>query len=315
MTTSLLRDVLIIGGGPAGLAAATALARQLYTAVVFDSGVYRNERAKHMHNVPTWDHRDPADFRAAARADLLARYSTIQFAETAVESARRTEAGRFEVRDAQGGIWMGKKLVLAVGMKDVYPDIEGYDDVWGRGVYHCLFCEGYEDRGAESVGVLAVGELGNAAAAVHVSRMAKRLAKRVVVYTNGVKELEEEIVAGLGEDPVVVLDSRRVVRLEKAKEGTSEVVVHLEDGSAVKQGFVAHKPKGQVNGPFVQQLGLELTEAGTIKTNPPVYETAVPGVFAVGDCASPMPAVVNALAMGTFAAAGLAAQLGAEPSE
>jgi thioredoxin reductase len=58
---ALLRDVLIIGGGPAGLAVATGLARQLYTAVVFDSGVYRNARTQHMHNVPTWDHRNPAD--------------------------------------------------------------------------------------------------------------------------------------------------------------------------------------------------------------------------------------------------------------
>jgi len=132
MPTAL--DVLIIGGGPGGLAVATGLARQLYTAVVFDSGVYRNARTKHMHNVPTWDHRDPADFRAAARSDILARYDTIRFEETKVESVRRTDNGRFEATDARGTTWTGKKLVLASGMRDVYPDIPGYDDVWGRGV-------------------------------------------------------------------------------------------------------------------------------------------------------------------------------------
>lgn len=133
-------DVLIIGGGPAGLATATALARQLYTAVVFDSGAYRNARARHMHNVPTWDHRDPADFRAAARRDLLARYATVQFREAAVESVRVRGSGDddgrklFEATDAAGRVWTGRKLVLASGVRDVYPDIPGYDDVWGRGV-------------------------------------------------------------------------------------------------------------------------------------------------------------------------------------
>ena len=129
-----LLDVLIIGGGPGGLAVATGLARQLYTAVVFDSGVYRNARSKHSHNVLTWDHRDPADYRAKARSDLLARYNTIQFEEAKIESVRRTENGRFEARDTAGKVWTGKKLALASGVKDIYPDIPGYDDVWGRGV-------------------------------------------------------------------------------------------------------------------------------------------------------------------------------------
>lgn len=73
-----------------------------------------------------------------------------------------------------------------------------------------------------------------------------------------------------------------------------------------------HKPKVQIRGPFAEQLGLEIDEMGLIKTSQPFYETTVKGVFAVGDCASPMPAVVNAMAMGTFAAGGLVAQLGAE---
>jgi thioredoxin reductase len=134
-TTMSTVDVLIIGGGPAGLAVATGLARQLYTAVVFDSGVYRNARTKHMHNVPTWDHRDPADFRAKARSDLLARYETIRFEETKIELIQRTETGRFEATDTNGKKWTGKKLALASGMIDIYPEIPGYDDVWGRGVY------------------------------------------------------------------------------------------------------------------------------------------------------------------------------------
>ena len=92
MTTATVNnvlDVLIIGGGPAGLSVATGLARQLYTAVVFDSGVYRDALGKHMHNVAAWDHRAPSKFRAKAREDILRRYSTLQFQNTTTKAYER----------------------------------------------------------------------------------------------------------------------------------------------------------------------------------------------------------------------------------
>lgn len=135
MATTPLLDVLIIGGGPAGLSTATGLARQLYTAVVFDSGVYRNQRANHMHNVLTWDHQNPVDFRKKGRADILKRYTTINFQDTEVKSVAKTAQGQFELKDAQGKLWLARKLVIATGVRDVFPDIEGYGDCWARGMY------------------------------------------------------------------------------------------------------------------------------------------------------------------------------------
>jgi thioredoxin reductase len=164
--------------------------------------------------------------------------------------------------------------------------------------------------------------------------MAKRLAKKVILYTDGSAELQQQVTTALGNDSVISIDNRRVTRLEKVKDGSSEVIIHLDDGSSVSHGFVVsffptgnpaqstmltmtkvHKPKGQVSGPFVEQLSLEINDMGVIKTSQPFYETSVPGVFAVGDCAAPMAAVTNAVAMGSFAAGGLAGQLGAEPTE
>lgn len=84
-------DVLIIGGGPAGLTLAGSLARQLHTAVILDSAEYRNERSKHMHNVPGWDHVDPADFRAKVRADLKALYESIEYKITTIQEVRKKE--------------------------------------------------------------------------------------------------------------------------------------------------------------------------------------------------------------------------------
>ncbi len=130
---SRVYDCIIVGAGPAGLATATGLARQQHTALVFDSGVYRNALATHVHNVIGWDHQNPADLRKKAREDLT-RYSTIQFKDTAVAEIRKLESGRFEAVDRIGDVFTGRKVCLATGVKDLMPDIEGYGDCWAHGM-------------------------------------------------------------------------------------------------------------------------------------------------------------------------------------
>src|SRR5690348_7851847 len=97
-----LVDALIIGAGPAGLSAALALARQLHTAVVFDSSLFRNARSAHMHTIPTWDHKDPAAFRGATRKEILERYNTISFEDCEVAKVETTSAGDFAATAADG---------------------------------------------------------------------------------------------------------------------------------------------------------------------------------------------------------------------
>ncbi|KAI0456046.1 hypothetical protein F5B21DRAFT_169588 [Xylaria acuta] len=142
--------------------------------------------------------------------------------------------------------------------------------------------------------------------------MAKRLASKVTIYTDGASDLSDQIALNLGNDTINI-DRRKIVKLVKGSSTESEVIVHLDDGSTIAEGFLVHRPKAEINGPFAQHLSLELTEQAVIKTTTPFYETSTKGVFAVGDCATPMPAVTNALAMGAFAAGGLVGQLQVEP--
>lgn len=135
---SKIVDVLILGGGPAGLAVAGGLARQLHTAIVFSSGVFRNGIAQHMHNVPGWDHENPADFRAKSKADILLRYSTIQFQDVGVASVRKLESGRFEVVGDTGDKYEGRKIVIASGVRDTMLDIPGYSELVSNSRSHFL---------------------------------------------------------------------------------------------------------------------------------------------------------------------------------
>lgn len=125
-------DIIIIGGGPAGLSAAASIVRQDHKTVLFDSGKYRNAASKHMHTVPTWDHRNPADFRTSSRTDLE-RYGSVTVENVGIESLKQNENGLF-VATGNGVTWMGKKVILATGVEDVFPDIPGYAECWVSGI-------------------------------------------------------------------------------------------------------------------------------------------------------------------------------------
>jgi thioredoxin reductase len=133
MPDSEVFDVLIIGGGFAGLTAAATLARQLHTAAIFDSGIYRNARSDSLRVMPTWDGQDPESFRAAARAELE-KYDSIRFVRTEIKGVVKGEKGMFEASDAAGQTWQGRKLILASGVCEIYPAIPGYEECWARGM-------------------------------------------------------------------------------------------------------------------------------------------------------------------------------------
>ncbi|KAJ4118797.1 hypothetical protein NW765_007982 [Fusarium oxysporum] len=287
-----LVDALIIGAGPAGLSAALALARQLHTAVVFNSSLFRNARSEHMHTIPTWDHKDPAAFRGATRKEILERYNTISFKDCEVAKVEKTSAGDFAATTVDGTTFTGRRVLLASGVTDLPLDIQGYVECWGRSIYHCLFCHGYEDIGKPSAGILALGE--------------------VVIYTSNNPGVQTAIAALLGQNnTAITTDDREIASLALGSEG-SGIIITFADGSSVEEAFLAHKPPTKLNGPFAEQLGVELAPGGDIQVTPPFGATSVKGVYAAGDCAAKMKNVMQAMHMGTFAGVGMAHDLQAE---
>lgn len=321
-----IADVLIIGGGPAGLGAALALCRQNHSVIVFDSGDYRNKAAPEMHMVSTWDHRSPEAFRAAARAELTGRYpGQCEFVDQEVVAVIRSDSGNegegvtFKARDRTGSNYCGRKVILATGSRDLLPGIDGFDECWGRGIVHCLLCHGHEARGARSVGILALGTFAEPSTILRVLRLCKRFAPRVCVYTHGNTRAAARLRDITALVPGSEVESAFIERLEMINEDEDRlpesIRVVLED-TATKNGkhkhtFVVHYPGTEQASSLAEKLGVKLDAAGDIQTSG-FQETSHPGIFAAGDCASPHKYFAAASMMGHMTGAGAAQQLQAE---
>ena len=179
--------------------------------------------------------------------------------------------------------------------------------------FHCLYCHGWEERGAPSSGILAVGDVTSVALALHFARQALRLTPEVTVYTHGNEQLAQDLTTEikLTSTLQIKVDSRRISKLVKGS-NKAEIVLQFDDGTEKTEGFLAHKPHTLLRGPFAEQLGLDVLPTGDIVVKPPFLQTSVSGVFAAGDCVSPMKTVAQALFSGCAVGAGAPTQLQAE---
>lgn len=308
-------DVVVLGGGPAGLQAALTLGRSHRRVLVVDGGRYRNDPAGHLHNFLTRDGTPPAELRAIARAELAA-YATVEVREaraSAVEAAGDDLADGFVVtleatgeRAGAGQRVRARRVLLATGLRDVLPAVAGLEELWGDRAAHCPYCHGHELSGR------AVALLGSHDHLPRIAVLLERTASRLVVLTDGASLPEETAaaLAGLG----VAVRSEPVAALHRTGDG---VRAELASGPDEEVGGIFVAPVLEQAAPFAAQLGLEVLASGGVRVDA-MGRTSRPGVFAAGDLAhvaelpmAPASVLVSAAA-GQLAAAAADADLVAE---
>ncbi|KAF3396437.1 hypothetical protein F1880_007214 [Penicillium rolfsii] len=302
-----ITDVLIVGGGYAGLAAANTLYRSCHTTVIFNSGYFRDQKASRIRLLPGFENVQSWRYREVAREELE-QTGLCSFVEAEVTRIEGSDAKGWTLITADGQQYHGRKIVLATGTDELYPDIAGYADCWVTVIFPCMFQFGYEQRGCASAGVLVVDKLaGMLPQVLKLAGDTRKFAHEVVLYTNGAETVTTQLQA-LVEDTDFHVEPRGIRRLIKGPEG-ADVTLELEDGSLRKETFLVHQPWTSLRGPLPSQLGLETTPMGDIKVEHPFPTTNVPGVYAAGDCASPLKNAAMAIVTGICAGNGVAREL------
>ncbi|MFY0569117.1 NAD(P)/FAD-dependent oxidoreductase [Archangium lansingense] len=295
-TDSERKDVVIIGGGPAGLSAALMLGRARKKVLLCDGGSPRNSAAEGIHGFVTRDGIPPKEFRRIAHEELQP-YGVEILTDTRVTAVERLDAG-FQVVLAGGRTVESRRILLATGMVDEPPDLPGYRDLWGASIFQCPYCHGWEVRD-RPFGLLVTNE--------HLLDFAVFLTgwtRDVVAFTHGVVNVSAEQRQRL-ERAGVRLETQKIRRLiPGAKNGDHRAhleAVELEDGTRVARDVLfAHPPQRQTE--LVQRLGVALDEQGFVRINEHL-ETSIPGVHAAGDLTTRIQGASMAAAAGTMAAA------------
>ncbi|CAI0643318.1 unnamed protein product [Colletotrichum noveboracense] len=311
MATHVLRNVLdicIIGAGPAGLSAALSLGRVLRSAVVFESGDWKAHNVSRIGRAHDQDNQSL--IRNGLKAEVQRKYKTIMFAKTGARTVR--EAGPvFEVEDENGRCWKSRKVILATGTRDVLPDIAGYKECWGKGIFNCMHRSGFEKFGAVNAAVLLTSTSSiKLSDAISCGQLARQFSTNICLLTNGTGSLTLSDVQKAGEIHGLKVDDRKIRRIQTlGYNSDASIVVEFEDGTTSSFGFLFHKPETVPNGNFAEQLGLETTQTGDISISGYMQETSRRGVFVAGDCATQVKQVSVAMGAGSAAGVGANAQI------
>ncbi|WP_052850212.1 bifunctional NAD(P)/FAD-dependent oxidoreductase/class I SAM-dependent methyltransferase [Streptomyces avicenniae] len=300
-------DVVVIGGGAAGLSGALALGRARRRVLVLDDGTPRNAPADGVHTLLGHEGVAPLALLATGREEV-ARYG-VETVSAAVAGAERTPEG-FRVVLADGTSVGARRLLVTTGLTDVLPDVPGLADRWGREVLHCPYCHGWEVRD------LPLGVLGTGPLSFHQALMWRQWSDDLTLFLHAMPELTDEQAEQLDARGVTVV-RERVARLAVADDRLTGVA--LADGRVVPVEALAVTPLFTARTGFLDGLGLVPVErerggqvVGTVLPVDETGATPVPGVWAAGNVTNPSAQVVGAADAGVRAGAAINADLTAE---
>lgn len=284
-------EVIIIGGSFAGMQAGMTLGRSLRRVLIIDSGLPCNRQTPHSHNFITHDGKKPAQLAAEAREQVM-QYSTVEWINGLAVSAAALHEG-FAVALQNGKTFTTDRLLFATGIKDNLQPLPGLAECWGISVIHCPYCHGYENR-HQPTGILTNGDM-----AWHYAALIHQLTSQITIYTNGPSTLSEDHTQLIQRNNIAIV-TKEIKELIHHN-GQLQTLV-FADGSTTALTTLYTRPPYEQHCTIPQQLGCALTETGLLQTDN-FFQTTVPGVYAAGDCMSPMRAVANAVAGGLSAGA------------
>ncbi|MEU3251148.1 NAD(P)/FAD-dependent oxidoreductase [Streptomyces sp. NPDC006997] len=293
-------EVVVVGGGAAGLSAALVLGRARRRTLVVDAGEPRNAPAAHMQGYLSRDGMSPAEFLAVGRAEI-AEYGVELVRDEAVGVR---EGADFAVTLAGGRTVRARRLVVTTGLKDELPDVPGVAERFGRDVLHCPYCHGWEVRD-RPFGVLA-----GAAMPAHQALMVSQWSQDVTLFLHRVPEAElsDQDLRRLAAAGVKVVPGE-VAGLAVADDRLTGV--RLADGTTHARSVLFVAPRAVPRTGLLEQLGAELTETpfGAYPVVDASGRTTVPGVWAAGNAAGFGEQVVNAASGGYRAGATINGEL------
>ena len=286
-------DVIIVGGGSAGLSAALTLGRCRRSVLVCDVGQPRNRASKSMHCFISRDGANPAEFLRMAREQLRS-YASVQVREALVLDIKRHNDG-FHVELHDGQTEICRKLLLATGVVDHLPPIAGVEQFYGISVHHCPYCDGWETRNQ------AIAVYGKRRRGFEMARAMTAWTRDIVLCTDGAARLSATQRTHLQRNGISIVQER-IERLDGTGGKLREIV--FRTGRRLKRSALFFDTPSSGQSKLAQALGCQFAGHGGVKCGQ--YEaTTVPGVFVAGNIIKDVQLVIVAAAEGTRAGFGI----------
>lgn len=280
-------DVVIVGGGVAGLSTALVLGRARRNVLVIDAGTPRNAPADAAYGFLTRDGTPPSRIVELARQDL--EPYAVDFLDGSAETARRTDEG-WMVGLGDGTDVHGRHVVLATGLRDVLPDIGGAREAWGRGLLQCPYCHGWEVRDQ------ALGVLGSSADSVDQALLVRQWSEDVTFFPHTLEPLAAEDEHRLRARGVRIIEGRvtdLVLAPDQDAAPSAIQGVRTEDGQSIACEAVFCEPGADAGLPLLETLGCDMRDDGCVSTDE-IGRTSEDRVWAVGNVADPAAQLVPA---------------------